>query len=110
VFKEKMSDAGVYDPDNCIVLSRDLSPWKAELLFAVSAPVPEEEWVTLTGDFVTEVFEGSYRYAKDWYAETQGLAIASSATPDEVNFFYTTCPKRAKTYGKNYVVGLVRTG
>jgi hypothetical protein len=108
--QRKMSDAGAYDPDDCIVLSRDLSPWKAEHLFAVSAPVPEEERVTLTGDFVTKVFEGRYRHAKDWYAEMQGLAIAAGATPDEVYFFYTTCPKCAKTYGKNYVVGLVRTG
>lgn len=47
--QSKMVEAGAYDPDNFIVLSRDLSPWKAEHLFAVSAMVPDEEQVTLTG-------------------------------------------------------------
>ena len=28
--------------------------------------------------------------------------------PGTVWFFYTTCPKCAKAYGKNYVVGLVQ--
>jgi hypothetical protein len=67
--QSKMVDAGAYDPDNCIVLSRDLSPWEAEHLFAVSKAVPDEEAVTLTGDFITKVFEGAYRNAKDWHAE-----------------------------------------
>ncbi|WP_455707283.1 hydrolase [Mesorhizobium sp. ORM8.1] len=26
--------------------------------------------------------------------------------PGDVYFFYTTCPKCAKAYGKNYVVGI----
>ena len=108
--QRKMVETGAYDVDNCIVLSRDLSPWKAEHLFAVSAAVPDEEAVTLTGDFTTKVFEGPYRNAKDWYAEMQAIAREKGATTDEVYFFYTTCPKCAKAYGKNYVVGVARTG
>lgn len=108
--QRKMVTTGAYDPDNCIVLSRDLSPWESEHLFAVSATVPDEEAVTLSGDFITRVFEGPYRDAKDWYAEMRDLAREKGATTDEVYFFYTTCPKCAKAYGKNYVVGVARTG
>ncbi|SMY07082.1 hydrolase [Flavimaricola marinus] len=97
-----------YDPDDYIVLSRDLTPWKAEHLFAVKAPVPSEEAVTLTGDYVTKVFEGPYRKAKDWFEELQRLAAEAGRETDEVYFFYTTCPKCAKAYGENYVVGVVR--
>lgn len=104
----KMVAAGGYDPDNTIVLSRDPSPWTGEHLFAVSAPLPDEETVTLTGDFVTRVFEGPYRKAKDWHAEMAELARSKGATEEEVYFFYTTCPKCAKAYGKNYVVGVAR--
>ncbi len=106
--QNNMTEAGAYRTDNYIVLSRDLSPWKAEHLFAVSAMVTNEEQVKLTGDYLTKVFEGPYRKAKDWYAELQAVADDKGATEDEVYFFYTTCPKCAKAYGKNYVVGVVR--
>jgi len=103
-----LEDAEANDPDNCIVLSRDLSPWKAEHLFAVSAPVPDEETVALSGDFITKVFEGPYREARNWYTDMQELARQKGSDAGEVFFFYTTCPKCAKTYGQNYVVGVAR--
>lgn len=103
-----IEEAGGYDPDNTIVLSRDLSAWKAEHLFAIDKPVPDEEQVTLSGDFITKVFEGPYREAKTWYEEMKDLARSKGGTSDEVYFFYTTCPKCAKAYGKNYVVGVAR--
>lgn len=105
----RIAGSGAYDPHNYIVLSRDLSPWKAEHLFSVSAAVPGEECETLTGTYLTKVFEGPYRNAKDWHAEMQSVAAAAGASRDEVYFFYTTCPKCAKVYGKNYVVGVART-
>lgn len=104
----RMVNAGAYDPDNCIVLSRDLSAWQAEHLFSISKPVPEEEAVTLTGHFLTKVFEGPYREAKKWHEEMKDLARLRGGASTEVYFFYTTCPKCAKAYGKNFVVGIVR--
>ena len=103
-----IENAGAFDPHNCIVLSRDLSAWQAEHLFSVSNPVLDEEAVTLTGNFLTKVFEGPYRQARVWYDDMKDLARAKGAAPEEVYFFYTTCPKCAKAYGKNYVVGVVR--
>ena len=100
--------AGSYDPNNCIVLSRDLSSWQAEHLFSISNPVPEEEAVTLTGDFATRVFEGPYHNARIWHDEMKGLVRARGSEASEVYFFYTTCPKCAKAYGKNYVVGVAK--
>lgn len=97
-----------YDPSNCIVLSRDLSSWRAEHLFSISNPVPEEEAVTLTGDFVTRVFEGPYHNARTWCDEMNDLVRARGREPSEVYFFYTTCPKCAKAYGKNYVIGVAK--
>ena len=91
-----------------LVLSRDLSPWKAEHLFAVSKDVPDHKMVQLTGDFVTKVFEGPFKDAKSWYDEMLAAAKAKGAEAEEVYFFYTTCPKCAKTYGENYVVGFAK--
>ena len=105
---EHIMAAGGYDNDNMIVLSRDLSPWSAEHLFSMDHPVSDEEQVTLTGDFITKVFEGPYREAKDWHEEMLALAKERGGTSEEVYFFYTTCPKCAKAYGKNYIVGVAR--
>ncbi len=101
--------AKAYDADDFIVLSRSLSPWTDEHLFAIAAPVPEEEAVSLSGDFVTKVFEGPYREVRNWHPEMQALAQGDGPSSDEVYFFYTTCPKCAKAYGENYVVGVART-
>lgn len=107
---DHLREAGAYDPDNFIVLSRDLSSWQAEHLFAISRPVPQEETARLTGDYITRVFEGPYRHARHWHAEMTALARDRGATAGEVYFFYTTCPRCAKAYGRNYVVGVARTG
>jgi len=75
-----------------LVLSRDLSPWKAEHLFAVSKDVPEHEMVQLTGDFVTKVFEGPFKDAKSCYDEMLAAAKAKGAEAEEVYFFLHHLP------------------
>ena len=101
--------ADALDPNDMVVLSRDLSPWRSEHLFAASRPVPGLEMVKLTGDFDTEVFEGAYRSVGDWQKELVArVASAENATP-LAYFFYTTCPRCAKVYGQNFVVSLAET-
>ena len=104
---KRIEDAKACDHDDYIVLSRDLSAWKAEHLFSVTRNIADEEMTTLSGDFLTRVFEGPYRKARDWHGEMEELARAGGAEPKAVYFFYTTCPKCAKAYGSNYVVGVV---
>ena len=93
-------------PDGYLMLSRDLSAWKGEHLIAVAADVPDEEMVTLSGDFITRVFEGPYRDAGKWHGKMQDQLRAMGKEPGTIWFFYTTCPNCAKAYGKNYVVGV----
>jgi len=61
-----IEDQMAADPTAEIVLSRDISPWQAEHYFAVDKDVADEEMTTLSGDFITRVFEGPYRKAKDF--------------------------------------------
>jgi hypothetical protein len=103
-----IESAGAQDTEQCIVLSRDTSPWSAEHLFAVSKDVPNQNMVRLTGDYKTKVFEGPFKNIGKWCAELRAGRNSSQQAP-ETFFFYTTCPKCAKFYGKNYVVGLVAT-
>ncbi|WP_372837918.1 hydrolase [Phaeovulum sp.] len=101
----KINAAGAADPENLIVLSRELSPWSAEHLFAIHAPVDGEEVTALSGDFVTRVFEGPFSDARKWHTELREMSRAADKPDGRSYFYYTTCPKCAKAYGENYVVG-----
>ncbi|MCK8462464.1 hypothetical protein MUY35_01205 [Aliiroseovarius sp. S1339] len=104
--QEHIEDAGAQNPTGYLVLSRDLSSTEAEHLFAVTRDVPDEEMTTLTGDFITRVFEGPYRHAKEWHHVMETAAEAAGQTAKRIFMFYTTCPKCARAYGKNYVIGV----
>lgn len=62
----------------------------------------------LTGDFVTKVFEGAFEQARDWHQEMLELARQRNPKASDVYLFYTTCPKCAAAYGKNYVIGVAK--
>jgi hypothetical protein len=101
-----MMDADAWDPADTLVLSRNLSPWQAEHLFAAARPVPEEEMTALSGAYLTRVFEGPYRRVRAWHREMEQAVRARDARPGAVYFFYTACPRCARAYGVNYVVGV----
>ena len=98
---------GAADPSQMLVLSRDPSAFAGEHLFAVTGDVPGEEMTTLSGDFLTQTFEGPFSQVRAWYDAMQAKAHAKGREPGEVWFFYTTCPNCAKAYGANPVVGVV---
>lgn len=103
-----MQDAGAVDFDQTLVLSRDLSPWSAEHLFAVSAPVPGHKMVTLSGDYQTRVMNASYRDAHKLSEEFEDDLELQGLDVEEQYVFYATCPKYAKTYGENSMVAIAK--
>lgn len=94
--------------EQAMTLSRDISPWKAEQLYAVSQPVKGADNVTLNGEMLSKVFEGPYKEAGSWHKTMQQYVKGSGKELQALYFFYTTCPKCAKHYGKNYVVALAQ--
>lgn len=93
-------------PENAIILSRDISPWKAEQYYGVTKPVEGQDNVVLNGTYLSKVFEGPYKDARKWYQAMQEYATQKDKRIKKLYFFYTTCPKCAKHYGKNYTIGL----
>ena len=91
-----------------LVLSHDTSPWHGEHLFAVDHPVPGAEMVELSGDFITKVFEGDDSDAPKWMATLAKEVAEQGKTLKETYLYFTTCPRCARVYGKNYVVGIAR--
>lgn len=103
----KIDKAGAAAP-RWIILSREVSPWHADHYFAVTKAVPGLEMTSLSGTFMTKVFEGPFRDAPDWHRQLIEYAESEGKTPLRAYFFYTTCPSCAKHYGKNYVVGFAQ--
>ena len=94
--------------DEYLMLTHDLSPWRAENYFAVTKDVPGADMVKLSGNFLAKVFEGPYKDAGKWAKELTQFVESQGKKIRKCFFFYTTCPKCMKHYGKNYVVGLAQ--
>jgi len=101
-----IENAGAMSEDELIVLSHDPSAWTGEHFFSVSHDVPGQEMVHLSGDYLTKVFEGPYKNAPKWEKEMAAFVESHGKHVKKTYFFYTTCPKCAKYYGKNYVVAV----
>ena len=109
VFKKTfgaIESAHAHDGDDFVVLSRDPSAWTSEHYFSVVNDVPGQEMVRLSGDFLTKVFEGPYKQVPGWQRDMEDYVKRQGREVKETYFFYTTCPKCAKHYGKNYVVAV----
>ncbi len=91
-----------------LVLSHDDSPWHADHLFAVDHAVPGADMVHLSGTFLTRVFDGPFSESRNWCRAMEQLVQEKGKRLEKLFFFYTTCPRCAKAYGHNYVVGLAQ--
>ena len=98
-----IKDAGALAPEP-VMLSDEKSLWGADVYIAVTKDVPGAEMVKISGTFLTKVFEGPYRDAGKWAKEMADYVKSKGKEIRKMYFFYTTCPKCAKFYGKNYTV------
>jgi hypothetical protein len=99
--------AGAADPE-MIVLSDENSLWGADVYITISKDVPGSKTTPLSGTFMTKVFEGPYKNMRTWIEEMRSFVSGKGKTLRKMFFYYTTCPKCAKKYGKNYVVILAQ--
>lgn len=101
---KKVEKADAFTPAPPIVLSEHTSMWNIDLYLEVTKEIPDAENVMLSGTYVTKVFEGPYKNAGTWCKQMRQWVSAKSKTVKKMFMYYTTCPKCAKHYGKNYVV------
>lgn len=103
---DKVKKAGA-DPDvkEWLVLSDAISPWKSVQYMTVTREVPGMDNVKFSGTFLSKVFEGPFKDAPKWCEQLNAHVESQGKKPIKTYFYYTTCPKCAKAYGKNYVVG-----
>lgn len=86
-----------------IILSDENSPWGADVYIHVAGGVPGATMAPVSGEFLSKVFEGPFKDVPKWAREMKAFVASKGRTMRRLLFFYTTCPKCAKIYGKNYV-------
>lgn len=85
-------------------LSDHTSKWNMDLYVAVDKEVDGAENITLSGRFLSKVYEGDFKDTGIWMKDFEGSAKEKGVEIKKMYMWYTTCPKCAKKYGKNYVV------
>ena len=65
------------EPGNMVVLSDENSLWGADLYLEASRDVPGAEMTTISGVFLSRVFEGPYRNVRRWIDEMKALGLSS---------------------------------
>lgn len=100
---EKVDKTGAGTPD-WLCLSDHTSKWNMDLYLAVDKEIPNAENVTLSGKFLSKVYEGPFSDTGKWCKDFESYAKKNGFEVKKWYMWYTTCPKCAKKYGKNYVV------
>jgi len=100
---KRLKEAKAYDKD-MIVLSDEKSPFYSNVYISAKKPIKGALDVRVSATFLTKVFEGSYKNIKKWTKEMKEYVKAQNKEVKNLYFYYPTCPKCSKKYGKNYVV------
>jgi hypothetical protein len=90
--------------DHQLMLTDENSLWGSDIYIDVKKDVPGAQMAKISGKFLTKVFEGPYSKAGEWAKEMEKYVASKGRECKKLYFSYTTCPKCAKAYGKNYVV------
>jgi len=110
VMKRNMAliEAAEAELEEMIVLADENSLWGADVYIDVAKDVPDAQMATLSGTFLSKVFEGPYKNVRIWMKEMKEHVASQGKELKKLYCYYTTCPKCAKAYGKNYVVLLAQ--
>jgi len=101
--EKNVKKAGADVPD-WLCLSDHTSHWNMDLYLAVDKEVTGAENVNLSGKYYSKVYEGPFKDTEQWMKDFNKDVQSKGIKTGKIYMWYTTCPKCAKKYGKNYVV------
>ncbi|MEI6088823.1 MAG: hydrolase [bacterium] len=86
-----------------ICLSDHTSKWNMDIYIAIDNEIQDADNHILSGKFYSRVYEGNFKDTEKWTKDFSAKAIEKGYRVKKWYMWYTTCPKCAKKYGKNYV-------
>lgn len=98
----KVAAAGAMTPE-AMGLSDHTSKWNMDIYMAVTKDVPGADNVALSGRYLSKVYEGDFKQTGAWCKDFEAFAASKGLAVKKLYMWYTTCPKCAKKYGRNYV-------
>jgi hypothetical protein len=75
-----------------------------DLYLAVDKNISNLNNTTISGKFFSKVYEGPFSDMGKWMKDFEDYTKKKKLNITKQYTWYTTCPKCAKKYGKNYVV------
>lgn len=93
-----------------LCLSDHTSMWNMDVYLAVDKEILNAKNTQISGKFYSKVYEGSYNETGKWMKDFETTLKTKELTTKKMYMWYTTCPKCAKKYGKNYVVIFAELG
>lgn len=100
----KLADEAEAKNPEYMCLSEHPSKWRMNLLVAVDKEIETADNMTLSGKFISKVYEGNFKDTEKWMKDFQRFVASKKIKIGKTYMWYTTCPKCAKKYHKNYVV------
>ncbi len=97
-------NAGIDDILDWIILFHDPHPFKSEMYMAVSKSVPGGNNVTLSGEFISRVFDGPFNAVPKHIRDMNNSLEESGKKAKDYYIHYAYCPNCAKKFGHNYSV------
>lgn len=94
--------AGIEVSDQ-VSLSHHTSKWNMDIYIEADKEIPGADNHILNGKYYCRVYEGKFKDTGKWCKDHEEKAIKKGLRVTKWYMWYTTCPKCAKKYGKNYV-------
>lgn len=108
MFEKIQKSQAEINPEEFLMLSYDPSPWKSELYMTVSKEVADAENTTISGNFISKVYDGPYNHVPMWIKDFDEYLAKKSLKAQKYYFHYAYCPKCSKKYGHNYVIAFAQ--
>jgi len=87
-----------------LCLSDHTSKWNMDIYLATDREINGASNITISGKFLSKVYEGDFKDTGKWCRDFENYAREKGFSIKKWYMWYTTCPKCARKYGKNYVV------
>jgi len=99
-------DSNKLDPnkEDILVLFADPHPFKSEIYLSVMAKVPEAKNISLTGTFMSKVFDGDYNAIPKFMKEMDIYLGSKNKKAKRYFVHYAYCPQCVQEKGHNYMV------
>ena len=90
--------------EDVLVLFTDPTPFKSEIYLSVTGHILGANNVTLSGTFMSKVFDGPYNAIPKFMKQMNQYLATQGKKAKKYYVHYAYCPKCAKKYGHNHMI------